>query len=169
MAQNHILVGIGGTGGKILKAFRKRLFQEYTAEERSKLPIGFVYVDSSVEMMQADDKTWFVLGQNAQFTESEFVNIKGIDINAVLSNPRSYPGLKGLIGDAEVMKKTLGEVGAAAAQKRRAGRILFGSNVEKYKQALLRQFDDINSKSRASRTNIYISSPVLPAVRVRVR
>lgn len=156
MAQNHILVGIGGTGGKILKAFRKRLFQEYTAEERSKLPIGFVYVDSSVEMMQADDKTWFVLGQNAQFTESEFVNIKGIDINAVLSNPRSYPGLKGLIGDAEVMKKTLGEVGAAAAQKRRAGRILFGSNVEKYKQALLRQFDDINSKSRASRTNIYI-------------
>lgn len=156
MAENHILVGLGGTGGKILKAFRKRLYQEFNADERAKLPIGFVYVDSSVEMMQPDDKTWLVLGENAQFTEKEFVNVKGIDLNAVLSNPSSYPGLKGLIGDAEVMRKTLGEVGAAAAQKRRAGRILFGSNIDKYKQALISQFDIINSRTKASRTNIYI-------------
>lgn len=156
MAQNHILVGLGGTGGKILKAFRKRLFQEYNAEERAKLPIGFVYVDSSVEMMNPDDKTWYVLGENAQFTNNEFVNIKGIDLNAVLTNPRSYPGLRGIIGDAEVMRKTLGEIGAAAAQKRRAGRILFGSNVTKYKDALLQQFNSINERTHATRTNIYI-------------
>lgn len=156
MAENHILIGLGGTGGKVLKAFRKRLFQEFSAEERATLPIGFLYVDSSVEMMQPDDKTWQVLGENAQFTESEFVNVKGIDLNAVLSSPSSYPGLKGIIGDAEVMRKTLGEVGAAAAQKRRAGRLLFGSNIDKYKQALLTQFDRVNKISKATRTNIYI-------------
>ena len=154
--QNHILIGLGGTGGKVLKAFRKRLFQEYNAEERSQLPIGFLYVDSSVEMMKPDDKTWLVLGQNAQFSDSEFVNVKGIDLNAVLSNPSSYPGLKGTIGDAEVMRKTLGEVGAAAAQKRRAGRILFGSNIDKYKQALMAQYKKVNTISKATRTNIYI-------------
>ena len=154
--QNHILIGLGGTGGKVLKAFRKRLYQEFTAEERAELPIGFLYVDSSIEMMKPDDKTWQVLGENAQFTESEFVNVKGIDLNAVLSNPSSFPGLKGIIGDAEVMRKTLGEVGAAAAQKRRAGRILFGSNIDKYKQALMTQFKRVNSISNASRTNIYI-------------
>lgn len=154
--ENHILVGLGGTGGKVLKAFRKRLYQEYTAEERAQLPIGFLYVDSSIELMKADDKTWMVLGENAQFTESEFVNVKGIDLNAVLSNPSSYPGLKGIIGDAEVMRKTLGEVGAAAAQKRRAGRILFGSNIDKYKQGLMGQFRRLNQISNATRTNIYI-------------
>ena len=42
--ENHILVGLGGTGGKVLKAFRKRLFQEYSSEERAKLSIGYVYV-----------------------------------------------------------------------------------------------------------------------------
>ena len=154
--ENHILIGLGGTGGKVLKAFRKRLYQEFSDEERAQMAIGFLYVDSSVEMMQPDDKTWQVLGKNAQFAENEFVNVKGIDINAVLASPSSYPGLKGIIGDAEVMRKTLGEVGAAAAQKRRAGRILFGSNIDKYKQALLNQFKKVNSISHGQRTNIYI-------------
>ena len=154
--ENHILIGLGGTGGKVLKAFRKRLYQEYSAEERDQLPIGFLYVDSSIEMMKPDDKTWMVLGANAQFTENEFVNVKGIDLNAVLANPSSYPGLKHIIGDAEVMRKTLGEVGAAAAQKRRAGRILFGSNIDRYKQGLMTQFQKVNAITNASRTNIYI-------------
>ena len=156
MAENHILIGLGGTGGKVLKAFRKRLYQEFTADERARLPISFLYVDSSIEEMKPGDKTWMVLGENAQFTESEFVNVKGIDINAILSNPSSYPGLKGLIGDAEVMRKTLGEVGAAAAQKRRAGRILFGSNIDKYKSALIKQFKKVKERTNATRTNIYI-------------
>lgn len=154
--ENHILIGLGGTGGKVLKAFRKRLYQEFSADERKQLPIGFLYVDSSIEMMKPDDKTWQVLGENAQFSENEFVNVKGIDINAVLSSPSSYPGLKGIIGDAEVMRKTLGEVGAAAAQKRRAGRILFGSNIDKYKQGLMTQFKRVSDISQSTRTNIYI-------------
>ena len=45
LKENHILIGLGGTGGKILKAFRKRMFQEYSAEERAMLPIGYLYVD----------------------------------------------------------------------------------------------------------------------------
>lgn len=156
MKENHILIGLGGTGGKVLKAFRKRLFQEYNDDERAKLPIAFLYVDSSIEEMMPGDKTWYVLGKNAQFSASEFVNVKGVDIQAILANPKGYPGLKGLIGDGEVMAKTIGEVGAAAAQKRRAGRILFGSSVEKYKSALLGAYKRVSSITNAERTNIYI-------------
>lgn len=154
--ENHILVGLGGTGGKILKAFRKRLYQKYNEEEREKLPIGFVYVDSSIEMMDPDDVTWRVLGQNALFKENEFVFIKGVDPSAVLRNPSSYPGLKGFIGNPEVMGKALGEVGAAAAQKRIAGRILFGSSVDRYKKTLEQQFTKVNKISGSVRTNIHI-------------
>ncbi len=154
--ENHILIGLGGTGGKVLKAFRKRLYQEYTAEEREKLPIGFLYVDSSIEMMRPDDKTWMVLGENAQFSENEFVNVKSVDLNAILAAPGTFPGLKNIIGDPEVMGKTLGSVGAAAAQKRRAGRILFGSNIDKFKSGLMAQYNKVNEVSKATRTNIYI-------------
>ncbi len=154
--ENHILIGVGGTGGKILKAFRKRLFAEFTDDERAKLPIGFVYVDSTNEMMNRDDVTWRVLGKNAIFNENQFVNVKGIDLNKIFASPGSYPGLKGFIGDPEVMKKTLGEVGAAAAQKRRAGRILFASNIQAYLKALMAQFNYANNISGGSRTNIHI-------------
>lgn len=154
--ENHILIGVGGTGGKILKAFRKRLFAEFSDEERAKLPIGFVYVDSTNEMMDRTDTTWRVLGKNAIFNDNQFVNIKGIALNEVFASPGSFPGLKGFIGDPEVMKKTLGEVGAAAAQKRRAGRILFASNIQKYLNALTAQFNYVNHISGASRTNIHI-------------
>ena len=156
LTENHILIGLGGTGGKILKAFRKRMFQRYSEEERNELPIGYMYVDSSMEMMDPNDVTWRVLGQSAIFDENEFVFIKGVSPDAVLRNPSGYRGLKGFIGDPEIMGKALGEVGAAAAQKRVAGRLLFGSSVEQYTKALTQQFRKVSEISHAVRTNIHI-------------
>ena len=71
---SHILIGLGGTGGKVLKAIRKRIYTEFpNDEERNKLPIGFIYVDSTREMMEPGDPTFRVMGKDASFTESEFV------------------------------------------------------------------------------------------------
>ena len=40
---NHILVGLGGTGGKILKAFKMRMFEEFPdAKEREKQPVALL-------------------------------------------------------------------------------------------------------------------------------
>ena len=145
---NHILIGIGGTGGKVLKAFRKRLWEEFPkSEDRRKLSVGFVYVDSTDEMMKPGDPSWKVFGQNAQFEESEFVNIKTTDLGMILNNPEAFPGLKNIVKNGEMMKKTLGEVGAAAGQKRRAGRILFASNISKYLAAVKNQYEKVTSVS----------------------
>lgn len=145
---NHILIGIGGTGGKVLKAFRKRLWEEFPkVEDRRKLPIGFVYVDSTNEMMKPNDPTWRVFGQSAQFEESEFVNIKTTDLDMILNNPDAFPGLKNVVKNGEMMRQTLGEVGAAAGQKRRAGRILFASNIAKYLSAVKKQYQKVKDIS----------------------
>ncbi|MDR3338982.1 MAG: hypothetical protein LBT25_02605 [Candidatus Symbiothrix sp.] len=154
--ENHLIIGLGGTGGKVLKAFRKRLFSEYSDEERAKLPIGFVYVDSTTEMMNPDDVTFRVHGKNAAFTNSEFVNIKGVELDTVFKNPNGFPGLKGFLGDPEVMQKTIGSVGAAAGQKRRAGRILFGGSVQSYLATLSAQYDRIKNISGNTAVNIHI-------------
>lgn len=74
--ENHILIGLGGTGGKVLKAFRKRLFQEFTPEERANLPISFLYVDSSTEMMQAGDITWKYWGKMRSSIRMNFFLLK---------------------------------------------------------------------------------------------
>lgn len=156
LKQNHILVGLGGTGGKVLKAFKKRLFQEFSPEERAKLPIGFLYVDTTDEMMHPGDKSWYVLGENAQFNTNEFLYIKGIQLEQVFAAPSSYPGLKGVVGDPEVMQKSIGTLGVAAGQMRRAGRILFGANVSMYRAAMENVYKRVSAISKASGTCIYI-------------
>ena len=109
-------------------------------------------------MMRPGDKTWYVLGENAQFNTNEFVFIKGVDLDQIFANPTGFPGLKGVIGDPEVMQKTIGNLGAAAGQKRRAGRILFGANVAKYRQAVNAQFDKCKVISGMDKTTVLIFS-----------
>ena len=155
---NHIMIGLGGTGGKVLKAFRKRLWEDFPkVEDRRKLSIGFVYIDSTDEMMRPGDPTWRVYGQNAQFEESEFVNIKTIDLKQILDNTDNYPGLKNIIQNGEMMNQTMGEVGDAAGQKRRAGRILFAANISKYISAVETQYKRVTDISKnKSRCHIHI-------------
>lgn len=154
---NHILIGLGGTGGKVLKALRKRLFLEFPDEaDRAKLSIGFVYVDSTREMMQPGDSSFTVMGMDASFTESEFVDIKSVSLSYILDNVDNFPGLKNVVPDAESMRNALGEIGAAAGQKRRAGRILFAANCDKYIAALRMQYDKVRSISRRDSLNIHI-------------
>lgn len=154
---NHILVGLGGTGGKVLKAFRKRLFMEFPDEtDRAKLSIGFVYVDSTREMMQPGDPSFKVMGKDASFTESEFVDIKSVNLGQILDNVDNFPGLKNIVRNGASMRNTLGEVGAAAGQKRRAGRILFAANCNKYIAALRGQYEKVKGISRKDSVNIHI-------------
>ena len=60
---NHILVGLGGTGGKILKAFKMRMYEEFPdAKDRDKQPVALLYVDSTDEMMGIGRPDFRVMG-----------------------------------------------------------------------------------------------------------
>lgn len=142
-ATNHILIGLGGTGGKVLKAFKKRWYREFPSEKsrRTAIPyIGFIYVDSTKEMMNEDrtDPSWKVLGQDATFDkDSEFVDIQPSGgISDLLDNIDTYPNMKHIVKSAELMRKTLGRIETAAGQKRRAGRIMFASKIDEFMRLL---------------------------------
>ncbi len=151
---NHVFIGIGGTGGKILKAFRKRLFQENTAEERRKLPLGFVYVDSSMEMMNPRDTTWRVLGENTQLGRDHFLYVRSAKLSDQLENVDNYPGISSWIGSKKIWRNIVGNVGddGAAAQKRRLGRFLFSCSVNEYEAILKNQVQ--NTKSVSGNTDV---------------
>lgn len=147
--ENHIFVGIGGTGGKILKAVRKRLFQENTTDERRKLPLGFVYVDSSLEMMNPKDSTWKVLGENAQLGKDSFLYVRSAKLSDQLENVDNYPGISSWIGSKKIWRNIVGNVGddGAAAQKRRLGRFLFSCSVNEYEAILKNQVQHVKEVS----------------------
>ena len=156
---NHVLVGLGGTGGKVLKAFKKRLYREYPDDKKrlSLTPaIGFIYVDSTDEMMKPNDPTFRVLGKDASFKPNEFVYIKSVDLGQILNNIDTFPGLKYVVKSAESMRTTLGEVGAAAGQKRRAGRILFASNCNKYLATLASKYNELKERTRQDSLHVHI-------------
>ncbi|MDR1866246.1 MAG: tubulin-like doman-containing protein, partial [Bacteroidales bacterium] len=152
---NHIIIGIGGTGGNILKAIRKRFFQEVpSAEERRTTPLGFVYVDSSMELMKPNDPTWKVLGENSQLGRDSFLYLRG----ANLDTERNRKGIKSWIGDWKIWTNIVGAIGddGAAAQRRRLGRFLFACSVDDYKGILENQVREVRRKSDRTDVTFHI-------------
>lgn len=161
MATNNILIGLGGTGGKILRAFKMRMFEEFPSqEERIKQPVSLLYIDSTDEMMPKDGRPrpdFRVMGQDASFTQNEFLNIKSIDVEHILNNIDNYPSVKGIVDNVEVVRKAIGSLGQAAGQKRRAGRLLFAVNAQGYVNAIRNAYARCEQISgSAEHTNIFI-------------
>lgn len=152
-----ILIGLGGTGGKILKAFRQRLWTEFDAAQRRNLPLGFIYVDSDRAMLDASDISYQTIHGNCVFETNDFVDIKThSNIDAIFANPKGYPRLTGILGNVGATQSAVCPVGAAADQKRRAGRLLFASNIEAYLSKLATAVQDVQQKEVGSTINVHI-------------
>lgn len=154
---NHILIGLGGTGGKILRAFKMRMFEEFpNKDEREKQPIALLYVDSTREMMGIGRADMDVMGQDASFGENEFLFIKGCNVPDLLDNIDNHPELRGIVNNVGAVRTAIGNLGEAAGQKRRAGRLLFAVNARKYVDALKNCFAKCNERSHNNTKNIHI-------------
>ena len=155
---NHILVGLGGTGGKILKAFKMRMYEEFPdAKDRDKQPVALLYVDSTDEMMGIGRPDFRVMGLDASFTKNEFLYIKDVDVVKILDNIDNYPSVKGIVNNVSAVKTAIGSLGQAAGQKRRAGRLLFAANAIAYVNALKNAYGRCDAISHnAEKTNINI-------------
>ncbi len=157
LKENHILIGLGGTGGKILRAFKMRMFEEFpNKEEREKQPIALLYVDSTREMMGIGRADMDVLGQDASFGENEFLYIKGVDVPDLLNNIDNHPEIRGIVNNVNAVRTAIGNLGEAAGQKRRAGRLLFAVNARKYVDALKNSFAKCNERSHNNSKQVHI-------------
>ena len=124
MSQNHLIIGLGGTGGRVLKELRKRLF-----DENGEIPagIGFMYIDSSDELMQYDDPSWLTAeGDDAQFRRADFLYL-------------SQPGGNGF-----------------TMQKRRLGRELLGANAVTFDSMLRQHVVQLQNNTEYSEINFIV-------------
>lgn len=114
------------------------LFEEFPSkEDRDKQPVALLYVDSTDEMMSKDGKAradFRVMGQDASFTNNEFLNIKAVDVEYILDHINNYPSVKGIVDNVSAVKSAIGSLGQAAGQKRRAGRLLLRQMLSVCKQ-----------------------------------
>ena len=131
---NHLIIGLGGTGGKIIRELRKRIYQEFrNTEPGNGVHIDYVYVDSSLEDLN-NRSEWKVLGKGVHLGEAQKVDINGIS-TSVLDNINQYPGLRAFLTDDDVSKlrsdRQMGEIikEGIGGQRRRLGRILMANNM----------------------------------------
>ncbi|MEM8557403.1 MAG: tubulin-like doman-containing protein [Bacteroidota bacterium] len=130
---NHLIIGLGGTGGKVLRALRKLIYQRHVAHSPEGFNVGYLFVDSDPSMMEQDTEVWRVMGHNVGLPNSSKLPIDGaMRLGGVLDNLNDYPGIRPWIGDRSQWRDLL--VGAnaadvAAGQKRRMGRFLLSNRV----------------------------------------
>jgi len=155
MSTNHLIIGLGGTGGKIIRAFRKTLFQEFRGRRLEKVNLGYLYVDSSQEMMGIDDPSWKILGTSVQLDQAQQVLIREANLVTQLENINSFPGIKNWIGDRAMWRTILSglDVGkAAGGQKRRLGRFLFACKIQDFNQRLKLRVAELQNTGEAAVT-----------------
>lgn len=129
---NHLIIGLGGTGGKVLREFRKRVYEEFRSNEPDGgVFLDYIYVDSSPADLN-DRSGWKVLGKSVHLGEAQKVNINGINAS-MLSNLNMYPGLEAFINtdDKQLIDRHMGPLISAGigGQRRRLGRMLITNNL----------------------------------------
>ena len=142
MAKNHLIIGLGGTGGKIIRALRKNIYQEFRAPDPVGVNMGYLYVDSSDEMMDPEDPTWRTLGRSVQLDKNSQLVISDANLKTRLANINNYPGISPWIGSAEEWGNILNTINTTkvlGGQKRRLGRFLFACKVAEFKTLLKEQ------------------------------
>jgi hypothetical protein len=135
MKPNHLIIGLGGTGGKVIRSFVKSVKRNQRAGLGSPVNIQYLYVDSSREMMADDDPTWKVLGENVQLKPANQLHLDGGQVAAMLADPYSYQGVKKWIGEPEQWRSII-NLGSGATilggQKRRLGRLLIAAKIRDF-------------------------------------
>lgn len=152
--KNHLLIGIGGTGGKILRALRKNMFQEFRGNEPDIVNLGYLYIDSSKEMMAIDDGSWRILGESVQLAPRSQLLITGGNLNQILDNLGGHPNIQPWIGSRDQWKDILNSIvgETLGGQKRRLGRFLFACKARPFKDQLKQLAGELTTGGDASVT-----------------
>lgn len=139
---NHILIGLGGTGGKILAAFRRSLYELEGAKEPTPNNVEYLYVDSNPEFMDMDSSLWKIPGESLYIGNSATLNIQGKDLKGTLANLNRYPGIQPWIGGESRWSHIQSAIGEGiGGQKRRLGRFLFATQASEFVSRVKAQYN----------------------------
>ena len=138
MSNNHLIVGLGGSGGKIIRHIRKTIernkdTQEH-GQERANARFGYLYIDTSHDELDKKEE-WKVLGKEVDLNRSEFLINTASNVRPVLDDPESFPGLKDWIEPRGIFDFVKAST-AGAAQRRKLGRVVFAQNAASFVKAL---------------------------------
>ncbi|MBF0550471.1 MAG: hypothetical protein HQK60_08045, partial [Deltaproteobacteria bacterium] len=146
---NHLVIGLGGTGGKVLRALRRDIFQESQNGDIPGVNLGYMYLDADPSLMDPDDPTWQTLGKSFQLAADSQVLISGANLHPYLEQVDKNPGDEGWFGDKQHWADMINADPETMTQgrMRRVGRLLLAANLGRFTEALDKQVNKLVGKS----------------------
>ena len=138
---SHLIIGLGGTGAKVIAAVRRKLFAQFGPSLKpanSRVNVDFLYVDSIREYESPDGELWALpSGERVPLAPENFVHIGKTDLRPYLENPSEYPSISPWVGgQTQWGFLDSGMMAVAAAQRRRYGRFLLAANWDRVEKQL---------------------------------
>ncbi|WP_165191738.1 tubulin-like doman-containing protein [Caulobacter soli] len=146
---NHLLIGLGGTGGRVLKAFRKAVYEGHRDEAPPNVTLDYLFVDSDPESFR-DKGDWTVLGKSLFLPNRCHFPISRGDLKSVLDDINQHPNVAPWLGDRAAWGDILAGLkeDSAGGQKRRLGRFLFALRAKAFVAAVRAAVGDMQTRSK---------------------
>lgn len=127
---NTLIIGLGGTGEKIIREFHKRYFEEFRSfEAQDGCFVDYLYVDSDEAALKTE---WRSQGISIALSNAQKVSTHGMSLSD-LHQLQDRPQLRSFINPNEVdlIEEKLGKIisEGIGGQRRRPGRMLLASHV----------------------------------------
>lgn len=155
---NHLLIGLGGTGGKILREYRKRYFEQYKGfNPQENTFIDYLYVETSANDVEMND--WNVMGTSVKLADHQVLSAH-TNPEGMLERITEFPKLNSFISskDISLMRGKSNDLitSGVASQRRRLGRVLFTVNVTDYLKAVKDRVDSLKNLSGDADVSFHI-------------
>lgn len=130
---NHLIIGLGGTGGQILSGLRKRIYAETGKKDISGTTnVDYLYVDSSEDDLN-NRSDWTYMGEALHLAPAQKVSIHGMQ-GGVLERLNAYPGIASFLNEKDRVLLRNDQVmsiisAGIGGQRRRFGRMLIANNI----------------------------------------
>lgn len=148
--KKHLVIGLGGTGGSIIRELRKAIASDRTPNQD--VQFEFLFVDSDPGAMSPDAKGWRIAGKSVHLDDSQKMLIEGSQMGSRLNNLDSFPNIEPWIKPRNVFE-TLARDNVDAAQggqRRKFGRFLLACNG---KQLMAKIADRISVLQKSGSSN----------------
>ena len=153
-SNNHLIIGLGGTGGKVIREFRKLFARE--VDVKPDVMYEFLYVDTNPEYMRHDDPTWKVLGKSVQLDQAQQLLIEGANLAAVVANPAGYPQIEPWLQPVAPIKNLIDINTVAGGQRRKFGRFLFANRAREFLAKVNERVESLKKANRESTVKMHV-------------
>lgn len=161
MPQNYLIIGLGGTGGKIIRSFKKIVSQDFGESIPEPVKIRYLYVDSNSKDLEASS-SWLTqgeVGEDISLSKASQFAISHNNLADRLSDPVHNPVTHRYIGNPKHWADIFSSMNvseAAGGQIRRLGESLFEPRTRDFMAQVRLLVGELMRESRQNGTHFHI-------------